>query len=45
MYKRTCEECGFYKPDILFDSLGHCTISGNPHAPEDICEAEEEADG
>jgi hypothetical protein len=44
---RFCEQCGFFKLDIILDHIGHCTISGNMHFPEDICEAEKEvaADG
>lgn len=38
--ERKCGECGFYRPDIFVDNMGSCTISGNPHSPTDICEAE-----
>lgn len=41
-----CKDCGFFKEDIILDNIGHCTISGNVHLPEDICEAEKgEKDG
>ena len=40
MNERICKECGFFKLDIFIDCLGHCTISGNTHNQEDICEAE-----
>ncbi len=45
MGERRCCECGFYKPDIFLDNVGWCTISGNLHAKEDICEAEGKSDG
>lgn len=40
---RICGQCGFYKPDILLEFVGHCMISGNLHFGEDICKAEKEA--
>ena len=46
MAERRCKECGFLKEDILLDGVWFCTISGNTHSPEDICEAEKgEKDG
>ena len=44
MAERRCKECGFYKADIFLDGVGWCTISGNGHSPEDICEAEKGAE-
>ena len=38
--ERICKECGFFKPDIFLDGVGCCTISGNSHHTEDVCEAE-----
>lgn len=44
---RICGQCGFFKEDIILEMIGHCTISGNMHFAEDICEAEKavRADG
>lgn len=51
MAERKCKECFFFKLDSklgmsvkLEDCIGCCTISGNTHRPEDICEAEKGED-
>lgn len=40
---RICGQCGFFKPDCILELIGHCTISGNIHFEEDVCEAEKGA--
>ena len=39
MAETKCKECAFFW-EVYIEGFGCCTISGNTHSPEDICEAE-----